>query len=230
MKPVDEQILQRWQDFPVAQTPRPIVFLDSPVHLGDHGFIDNDAKTSWIAGAIETTVSLPDGLLNLITEGRPRKPAPRTLTITSVRPHEETFRCDRGPRRLPAYQLKVSGLVQPCTVIDPTTEFWWPRSADDPGHRHVDKASIEQDDRTLNFPAFGGILTVFHRAEFAEYPTCVVGHAVTSEKDAAPGTVIPTVGIRAMVTGHLDAPLDGRVLLHESGEPVAVLPVEVDTT
>jgi hypothetical protein len=228
--PVREQILQRWQDFPVAQIPRPIVFLDSPVHLGDHGFIDSDAKTSWMAGAIEATVSLPDGLLNLITEGRPRKPAPCTLTITSIRPHEETFRCDRGPRRLPAYQLTVSGLQQPCTVIDPTIEFWWPRSADDRGHRHAHKASIEKDDRTLTFPAFGGVLTVFHRAEFAEYPTCVVGHAVTSEREAPPGTFIAGAGVRAMVTGHLDAPLDGRVLLHESGEPVAVLPVEVDTS
>jgi len=230
VNPVDEQILQRWQDFPIAQTPRPIVFLDLPVHLGDHGFIDNDAKTSWMAGAIETTVSLPDGLLNLITEGRPRKPAPRTLTITSVQPCEETFRCDRGPRRLPAYQIKVSGLQQPCTVIDPTIEFWWPRSADDQAYRHLDKATIEHDDRTLNYPALGGILTLFHRAEFAEFATCVVGHAVTSEKDVPPGTVIAGVGIRAMVKGHLDAPLDGRVLLHESGEPVAVLPVGVDTT
>ena len=206
------------------------MFLDSPVHLGDHGFVDSDAKTSWLAGAVESTVSLPNGLLNLITGGRPRRPARGALTITFIRAHEETFRCDRGPRLLPAYRLDVSGLQQPCTVLDPSIDTWWPRTTDDPGHRHVDKASIDLDDCTLSFPALGGVFTVFHRAEFTEYPTCVVGHAVTSEKSVEPGTDVPAVSVRAMVTGHLAAPLDGRVLLHESGEPVAVLPVEVDPT
>jgi hypothetical protein len=140
------------------------VLLDLPVHLGKHGFIDSDAKTSWMYGAIDTAVTLPDGLLDLITAGRPRDAAPGTVTITSIQPHEESFRCDRGPRPLPAYQLTVSGLVDPCIVLDPSLELWWPRSADDPGHRRTHAASIEQDDRTVHFPAFGGFLTVFHHA------------------------------------------------------------------
>jgi hypothetical protein len=71
-------------------------------------------------------------------------------------------------------------------------------------------------------------VTEFLHAEFVEFPTCVVGHAVTSEREVPPETVIPAVGIRSMVVGHLTEPLGGRVVLHTNGTPLAVL--EEDTT
>lgn len=223
-------MLSRWKDFPVLEVPRPIVLLDLPVHLGAGGFVDSDAKTAFGYGAIEATVDLPKGLRGLITGGHQRRPAPGTVIITSVRPCEEIFRCDRGPRLLPAYQLHVTGLKDLCTVLDPSLELWWPRSADEPGHRYTYTANIDKDDRTLRFPAFGGYFTEFHHAEFTEYPTCVVGRAVTSEKDVPPSTMVPAVAVNAMVTGRLQSPLNGRVLVHESGEPIAVLPATEDGT
>jgi hypothetical protein len=67
-------------------------------------------------------------------------------------------------------------------------------------------------------------LQLLQHAEFLEYPTCVVGHAVTSERTAPAGTAIRAKGVSATITGRLLAPLDGRVLLHADGTPVAVLP------
>jgi hypothetical protein len=211
-----------WSEFPVAQVPRPIVFLDTPVHIGDRGFVDEDAKLAWSRGAIESEVALPDGLMELILENRAHSASARALVVSGVQECEETFLCDRGRRVLSAYRLWVSGLAQACTVVDPTVEFWWPPR----GEQHVGvlgSATVAADDVTIEFPAFGGALTEFHRAEFVEFPTCVVGHAVTSEQDVPPGTAIPAIGIRSMVKGRLDAPLDGRVLVHTDGTPVAVL-------
>lgn len=224
-----EKVLQPWRDFPVERTPRPVVLLDLPVHIGDEGFVDGDAKLSWMSAAIDTTVPLPDGIINLITGGRPRRAAPGTLTIADVERCDEEFWCDRGPRRLPAYRLDISGLRQPCIIIDPTLDCWWPVH-NDPGRAHgaLDHATINDDDLTLNFPAFGGILTLFHRAEFIEYPTCVVGRAITSERPSC-GRAVRAVGIRAKVTAQLNTPLGGRVLLREDGEPVRVIAEGNDT-
>lgn len=213
-----------WREFPVAQVPRPIVFLDQPVHIGDRGFVDSDAKMAWLTGAIQPEVALPDGLMELILEGRSRRTAPEPLVISDVQHSEDTFWCDRGPRVLSAYRVAVSGLAQPCTVIDPEVELWWPPRGEAGHMSGMGEATVAADDLTIHFPAFGGVLTEFHRAEFVEYPTCVVGHAVTSERDVPPGTAVPAVGIHSMVTGRLARPLDGRVLLHTDGTPLAVLP------
>ena len=222
--PPPAEILLPWQGFPVAQTPRPIVFLDWPVHIGEGGFVDGDAKRSWLAAAIDTTTLLPAGVINLLTKGRHRQPAPTTLMTTDAQACEEQFWCDRGPRLLPAFRLDISGLRQPCIVIDPAIETWWPgRNALHTASRSGGHATLNADGLTLNFPAFGGILTEFHHTEFIEYPTCVIGHPVTSEKQVPPGTAVAAVGIGAMVTGYLTTPLDGRVVVRTNGEPVAVV-------
>lgn len=216
------EVLRPWREFPVAQSPRPIVFLDSPVHLGAGGFLDGDAKRSWAAAAIESAVPLPAGILDLITHGQIRRES-TTLTISDVQRCDEEFWCDRGPRRLPAYRLVISGLRQPCLVLDPSVDRWWPEHNVGRDRRGADRALIRDDDVTLDFPAFGGILTEFLHARFDEFATCVVGHAVTRQRPVPPGTAVRAVGVRAMVTGHLNAPLGGRVLLHATGEPVAVV-------
>jgi hypothetical protein len=75
---------------------------------------------------------------------------------------------------------------------------------------------------TVHIPAFGGVLTEFHKAEFEEHRTYVVGRAITSTKSVPPGTAIPMVGIRRMVSGRLQAPLGNRVLVTDKGQPVCV--------
>ena len=71
----------------------------------------------------------------------------------------------------------------------------------------VGPATIEEDGVTAHIPAFGSVLTEFHRAEFEEHRTYVVGRAITSTRPVPPGTAIPMVGIRQVVTGRLQAPL-----------------------
>ena len=217
------EIAAPWREFPVARVPRPIVFLGSAVHIGDQGFIDGEAKEAWAMGAIKSDVALPDGVMELILDGHRPSASPRSLSITDAQPCEDTYLCDRGPRHLSAYRLSISGLRQPCTVIDPQVECWWPTHDHAGDMLALGNATVAEDDVTVQFPAFGGVLTEFLHAEFVEFPTCVVGQAVTSERDVPPGTAVPLVGIRSMVVGHLAEPLGGRVLLHTDGTPLAVL-------
>jgi hypothetical protein len=65
-------------------------------------------------------------------------------------------------------------------------------------------------------------LTQFHRAEFQEHATYVVGRAITSERRVPPGTAVVAIGVSRKVTRRLRAPLAGRVLLHTSEQPLAV--------
>jgi hypothetical protein len=218
-----DEVAAAWRDFPIAQVPRPIVFLDSPVHFGEGGFLDGNAKLAWLRGAIESRVALPDGVMAMLLEGHPHSAGSTSLLISDVQQCEGTFWSDRGPRHLSAYRLSISGLAQPCIVLDPQVDCWWPPGElwdQVPG---LGNATVDEDDLTVHFPAFGGFLTEFHRAEFVEYPTCVVGHAVTSEREVPPGTAIPAVGYRPKVTGRLAMPLDGRVLVDTDGRPVAAL-------
>jgi hypothetical protein len=161
--------------------------------------------------------------MDLVTHRSIDRTSSRVLTISAVEAVEAEFFCDRGPRLLPAYRLSVTGLIDSCVVLDPALDCWWPRRGQSrrrgPGGG---QATVEDDDTTIHFPAFGGVLTEFRYAEFVEYDSCVVGRAVTAERAAPPGTAIPAIGVGAQVTGHLAAPLGGRVLLNSAGDPIAV--------
>jgi hypothetical protein len=218
---LDEALAARWVAFPIAAVPRPIVLLEQRLQLPG-GFVDSAAKVAWIQGAIEVDVPLPPGLaaqLPVREAGR----AETTLKVTEVsRRCIAAFRCDRGLRELPAYQLRVTGLNGFCVVLDPQVECWWPADATEAGLGSGGRATVDEDGLTIHFPAFGGVLTEFHRAEFEEHPTYVVGRAITSRRSLPPGTAVPLIGITRAVVGRLDASLDGRVLVDDRGRPLAV--------
>ena len=65
-------------------------------------------------------------------------------------------------------------------------------------------------------------MTEFHRAEFQEHANYVVGRAITSERSVPEGRLVHLVGISRMVMGRLTSPLDGRVLVDTTGQPLAV--------
>jgi hypothetical protein len=220
--------LDPWVGFPVTQVPRPVVLLSPPVQLGE-GFVDGDSKLAWLTGSIVTDVPLPAGVLELVTDGHSEHSAPTVLHISAVERCSGDFLCDRGSRALPAYRLTADGLRAGCVVLDPDVDCWWPsRAHRPPPGRPARSAHIEPDDRIIHFPASGGVLTEFHHAEFVEYETCVVGRAVTSERQVPPGTAVHAVGITKHVTGRLERPLAGRVLLNNNGAPLAVLPTGDD--
>jgi len=94
--------------------------------------------------------------------------------------------------------------------------------ADSTGQVSIGSATIEEDGVTVHIPAFGGVLTEFHRAEFDEHRTYVVGRAISSTRPVPPGTAIAAVGIRRLVSGRLQSPLGDRVLVTAKGQPICV--------
>ena len=210
-----------WGSFPVSTVPRPIVLLDFLIRV-EGGFVDSEAKSAWIAGAVESSVPLPAGVPDRVVAGRgDHGQAPIVLTVTGVEQGRAQFFCDRGPRLLPAYWLTITGMKQRCAVLDPACPLWWPSSVDQAVYHSHRTAFIDSDDTTLRLPTTGDILTEFVRAEFEEHQGYVVGRAVTRRHPPSSRKVTANL-VRAEVSGKLSAPLGGRVLLDEKRRPLAV--------
>ncbi len=122
----DDAILDEWADFPVAESPRPVVLLDQRLRVGDAGFVDSDTKMAFLEGAVESMVALPAGVLDLFTKNR--RPSTTTpIKIVGLEAVSAPFRTDRGLRQLPAFRIVLTGTRQPCIVLNPQTNIWWPR-------------------------------------------------------------------------------------------------------
>jgi len=217
---LDDEDDTRWSEFPLDVRPRPLILLEDRCRI-EGGFASSEAKEAWLDGAIELGETLAQLRLYLPAHrdlDRPHQP----LFVIAVAPESVPFRCDRGPRQLPALRLTVSGLQGSCVILDPEVDVWWPKGADEAERGSVGPATIEEDGVTVHIPAFGSVLTEFHRAEFEEHGTYVVGRAITSTRPVPPGTAIRMVGIRRMVTGRLQAPLGSRVLVTDKGKPMWV--------
>jgi hypothetical protein len=225
---VGEEVRARWAEFPIGAYPRPLVMLDTRVRLEGEGFVDVDTKMAWHEGAIETDLTIPPAVLGLLPARRQGRATKTVVTISEFSLTNAPFRCDRGPRELPAYRLKITGWRGSCVVLAPEVQCWWPVSEAEWQLGTGGTANVDEDGVTIHFPAFGGVLTEFHRAEFQEHPTTVVGRAITSQRKVPPGTAVVAIGINRMVTGRLAAPLGDRVLLRESGEPITVLPSDAN--
>jgi hypothetical protein len=215
-----EEVDARRRTFPVEAVPRPIVFLDERVRI-EGGFDDANAKEAWLGGRIGWSTPLPLGVSELLP-ARGRAHTDRELTITDVVATAVEFRCDRGPRVLPAYRLQVTGMYGSCVILSPEVECWWPRTAAHEDSQPGGLAEIEDDEITVHLLAHGGVLTEFHHAEFQEHDAFVVGRAITSERAVTPGMAVVALGIGRMVVGQLASALNGRVLLNPKGEPVLV--------
>ena len=171
-----------------------------------------------VSGAVEADVPLPAGVLELV-RGKGRGPKVAPIHVTEIESTIASFLCDRGPRDLSAYRVTLSGLRGHLTVLDPEVKCWWPPPGEDPDPS-MSPAEIESDGQTIHFPAFGGVLTEFLRAEFEEHATYVVGRAITEERPSSEPVIL--IGLQRPVVGVLRAPLAGRVLIGESGHPLAV--------
>lgn len=217
---LDPEMSMRWAAFPAAAIPRPVVLLQERLRL-EGGFVDGPSKEAWGEGAIDADLPMPPALIACLPARR-GGPAEVTLHITGVTAMASKFLCDRGPRRLPAYRLTVTGLQGSCVVLDPEVECWWPVDDKEERPGRGGTASVGEDGLTIALPASGGVLTEFHRAIFQEHDTYVVGRAITTERDVPTGTAIPLVRITRPVNGRLGSPLDGRVLINMNGQPLPV--------
>jgi hypothetical protein len=218
--------LAAWAPFPVDVSPRPVVFLDSRMRFGDGGFVDEPAKQAFLAGAVEADLALPDGVLQFLTPER-RRTSQSPLRITAVAQVAASFRTDRGMRECPGYELTITGLRQPCLVLDPEQSFWWPRTAQQWADAPTGQfARIEADGRTMHVVAHGGYWTEFLGVDFVETPAAVLAQPRIRDRRPAGITAVPLVLVEGRVTGTLQAPLGHRVLLDERGVPASVVPVD----
>jgi hypothetical protein len=67
--------------FPIEDVPRPIVFLDQPVHLGDRGYVDSDSKIAWLSGQSSNSATLSAALAILILSRRPAGDSASRLAV-----------------------------------------------------------------------------------------------------------------------------------------------------
>jgi hypothetical protein len=217
---VDKEVDELWAGFPIDATPRPIVLLEERVRV-EGGFIDVESKIAWMEGSIALDAPIPPAVVGLLPVRRPSRGRTQ-LTITGVTSTVAPFWCDRGQRELPAYRVQMTGLQGACTILAPDVDCWWATDEADQRRGPGSPATVDDDSFTIHFPAFGGVLTEFHRAEYQEHASYVVGRAITSERRVPSGTAVVAVGVIRTVSGRLSAPLGGRVLLHTSGQPLAV--------
>jgi hypothetical protein len=216
---LDDENDARWSEFPLDVKPRPLILLEDRCRI-EGGFASGRAKIAWLDGAIELGEA-PTQLRRYLPVHRDLDQPHQPLIVTAVAPELVPFRSDRGLRQLPALRLTVSDLQGSCVILDPNVDVWWP-VADEADRRSVGPVTVDEDGMNVHIPAFGGVLTDFHRAEFEEHRTYVVSRAITSNRPARPGTAIPMVGISRMVSGRLQAPLGNRVLVTDKGQPMYV--------
>ncbi len=123
-------------------------------------------KEAFLAGAVEADVALPDGVLQLLAPER-RRTSQSPLRITAAAQVAASFRTDRGMRECPGFEVTITGLHQPCLVLDPRQSFWWPRTAQQWADAPTGQfARIEADGRTMHVVAHGGHWTEFIGVEF----------------------------------------------------------------
>lgn len=214
--------LAAWAAFPVRATPRPIILLDEwsrcPMEL------DWRIKRSFFEGAVESRIALPHGVLSVLT--KPRMPASGVapVQVTAIDAVSAPFKTDRGPRELPAFNVRVAGCTETCcTVLDPSVAIWWkPASLSirPTSGCQVERAQIEPDDLTLRLIVEDEDRAEFLWADIAESATTVVASPVTR----IPPASTQLISTRRTMTVTLAAPLGNRVLVDSHANPVRVVP------
>jgi hypothetical protein len=228
--------LQRWDTFPVHFRPRPLVLTARPTWF-EQGLRSKGAKLAFTYGDIETTVPLPDGLLEVLrrSESRPSgEPGKHRrwggpLLITQANPSRAEFATDRGMCELPAWRLGGPEIGGALWVLDPAvvSRCWTPPESAPPKpfdglpHRSA-YATVESDALTLHFTFTGA------PSEFTEYPeaeTVETNQALVVlpvERGIGPAGPRPAVGCARTVIAKLANPLGERVVVDLDASPVIV--------
>jgi hypothetical protein len=219
----ETEVLNSWAEFPVGETPRPIVLLDERVRVGPGGFIDGASKIAFLDGNIRSEVEMPDGVLALLTRGHIGAATDARLVVTRIDRARAEFITDRGPRSLPAYRLEITGVKTACQVLDPSTPIWWPHPGTEQTHRGWQRAHLGTDGRSVRVSVFGGALTEFLGVTFIERDAIAMARPETREREVRHGTAVHAVGIIGEVVGALATALGARALIDQHGVPYEVL-------
>jgi hypothetical protein len=106
--------VRRWSAFPVEQTPRPLVLVESRVRI-EQGFTTGEAKMAFLEGRVKANVEVPVRVLDALSSQarpEPRRSGP-PLLITEAELLESEFQTDRGSQRLPAWRLTAQDALGP---------------------------------------------------------------------------------------------------------------------
>lgn len=197
--------VDRWSEFPVAQTPRPVILADSRVHI-ETGFATGEAKMAFIEGRIESRVSVPAAVLaELARQSHPdhsRSAAP--LLITGVELGATEFVTDRGRQRLPAWRLTAQDALGPIWVLDASVVDWQPLpdaggpppNLQAPGQDPGARVEVGPDDRTLVVHWLGA------SPQFERYQTAEIVESAQAFTVVPVGTNIGPPGYRTLA-GHV---------------------------
>jgi hypothetical protein len=224
--------LAKWNDFPAAASPRPIIaFGDAVEHIQPSGFPDGDRKIAWmcnkflVAAGVAFTPEAAGALTKLMSKraatsgAMPECAALAPFVITDARLADAGFPTDRGMQQLPAWLFDVPevnayiGLL----AVDPS-RLWQRRLFTEPGRG----AGVSADGMTLRIAAPNqqpGPCGNDYTAVAAE-STSAVAIAVRQFPHSAPGAnVVCDAMLRiGYVDVRLAAPIGGRVLVDEAGQ------------
>jgi hypothetical protein len=217
--------LRAWAEFPADREPRPLVLLSPAVRAPSFG-TDARAKLAFVRGAVEAVPGFPAEILHAMRPHRQDAgPPPDPLVLTTATLGTAEFVTDRGPRQLPAWEVRAQGVPEPFWVLDPGTSLQaWPRQG-------LDEQQVSWGHSTAVVGADGRTVTLrfIFGSGYADCPSAEVleagGAVAVVPAEADPGPP----GFRAMparpreVTAVLTRPLGPRVLLDGLGLPVMVL-------
>jgi hypothetical protein len=217
---IGPQTAAGWASFPVGADPRPLVLLGEQVSVVKD-FADDPSKIMFSEGRIDAggkvAAEAADAFAKLTKPGA----ADPKLKVTSVEKGTAKFATDRGPRELPAWIFRVTGVNEPVTVLAVKPDFQYPET--------IYSARVSPDGVTLalRLPAppvaCGGEPNITYHVEWLEPPTAVaIGLKKRTGKVVAGnvGTCRHMPNSTADYTVKLSGPLGNRVLVAANGDPL----------
>jgi hypothetical protein len=221
----------RWSEFPVHQTPRPVVLVGSRVHV-EAGFATAEAKMAFLEGRWDPAVEVPAPVLDRLRRQRSGvRSGGASLVVTSVELAESEFVTDRGRRRLPAWRLTVQDALGPIWVLDPEIVDWRPSEGaggapptlQAPGEEPRARVQVGCDDRALVVDWLGAV-PAFERYPSAELIESAQAFAVVAAGvDVGPDGIRTLAGHMHQVPALLTAPVGDRVYVNLHGHAGEVI-------
>lgn len=242
--------LRRWERFPVAEDPRPLVLTEAPLQV-EGGFVDQQVRDTFAAGALVGAGGVADQQVQLLRQvagvavagraGSPaatappegRRPTGRVLEVRAAQRDERRWGTDRGRLLLPCWQLTVEGAVGPVWLLDaeaagcwsPTVAAGAPRPPGAAG-RQV-QARVERDGTTMHVSLVvaGPDQVGSGGCDFITSATAAVALPADGPARGPEPRLVgyqPFDGYRVELVGHLAEPLGRRVLVDLDGSPVPV--------
>jgi hypothetical protein len=240
IKSAGEVALALWNGFPVQARPRPIIPLGEGVVLDPRtGFPDEPTKLAYSEGRFVLRAALPHGpttagrfristaagaFARLRATERSGATKVPPLVVLAVHLGTATFVTDRGPERLPAWEVSFKNVARPASVLalaspdlfaPPPLE---PLGPTGPGNSIEDSARSNRTGTTIRISFIGAAsgnrpCDASYSASSVANPRAVAFTIKTHTPPGAPDTVCAAVGYTRQATLHLTRPLGRRVLI-----------------